>query len=57
MLTVDEVHWTQAVAQELEALRVALEDHRQSRGLADASERVLRRMIDTRERLLRASRL
>jgi hypothetical protein len=57
MLTFDEVHWTQAVAQELEALRVALDDHRQSRGLPDASERVLRRMIDTRERLLRASRL
>jgi hypothetical protein len=57
MLTLDEARWTQNVAQELEALRTALEDHRRMHHQPDASERVLRRMIASRERLLRSTRI
>jgi hypothetical protein len=54
---IDEARLTRDLAQELQALRVALAEHSQISADGDASTRVLRRMIASRERLLRTSRL
>jgi hypothetical protein len=54
---IDEARWTRDVARELQALRIALAEHAQSSGEGDTNAMVLRRMIASRERLLRTSRL
>jgi hypothetical protein len=57
MPQIDEAGWTRDLAQELQALRTVLSEHAQSHGSGDSDAAVLRKMIASRERLLRTSRL
>ena len=57
VLTIDEARWTRDLAQELQALRTAFTEHTRAHGPADPDARVLRKMIASRERLLRTTRI